>query len=221
MQNFDKSEGLKSLVLFGAGGSGREIACMVNRINAVKPTYHLMGFVDDAPNMTGQVLNGLPVLGGTEWLLEHKDHVFCNVTIGLMKPRVQVCSKLEENGVMFETLIDPTASIGTDVEIGTGCIINEHCELPVNIRVGKHVFLNSDTCLGHDDVIGNYTICNPHTVISGACTIGERVMIGGMSFIVQCVKVGNDAVIAPGSVVYGRVREGIHVIGNPARKIDL
>lgn len=219
MCNVDKD--IKELVLFGAGGSGREIAYMVDKINAVKPTYHLVGFIDDNPQVHGNVLNGIPVLGGTDWLMKHKDNVYCNVTIGLMEPRVKVCTKLERMGVRFETLIDPTATIGVDVEIGVGCIINEHCELPVNIRVGKHVFLNSDTCLGHDDIIGDYTICNPHTVISGACTIGQRVMIGGMTFIVQCVKVGDDAVIAPGSVVYGKVKKGVHVIGNPARRIDI
>ena len=217
----ERSIDLKDIVLFGAGGSGREIAFLIERINRTEKKYNLLGFVDDNEKMWGQVLNGVPVLGGTEWLIEHKDSVYCNVTIGLMGPRVAVCDKLEAAGIMFETLIDPTASIGPDVIIGRGCIVNEHCELPVNIRVGDYVFLNSDTCLGHDDIIGNYTICNPHVVISGACEIGEKVIIGGMSFLVQMAKVGAGAVIAPGSVVYGRVKAGNHVMGNPARKVNL
>lgn len=212
---------MKNIVLFGAGGSGREIAYLIERINRVQKTYNLLGFIDDNEGMWGRELNGIPVLGGTQWLIGHKNSVSCCVTIGLMAPRVAVCRKLENEGIQFETLIDPSASIGPDVKIGRGCIINEHCELPVNIRVGNYVFLNSDTCLGHDDIIGDYTICNPHVVISGACKIGDRVMIGGMSFLVQLAKVGSDAVIAPGSVVYGRVKEGMHVMGNPARRVNL
>lgn len=212
---------MKKLVLFGSGGSGREIACLVEKINQVTPTWELLGFVDDNDKQWGQQINGFPVLGGTDWIVANKEEVYCCVTIGTMKARVAVCTKLEDAGVKFATLIHPSASIGSFVEIGEGCIINEHCELPVNIKIGKHVFLNSDTCLGHDDVIGDYTICNPHVVISGSCTIGSRVMIGGMSFIVQLVKIGDEAVIAPGSVVYGRVRAGGHVMGNPAKKVNL
>lgn len=212
---------MDKLVLFGAGGSGREIAYLVERINKVKPSFELLGYIDDNEKMIGQVLNGYPVLGNTQWLIEHKDEVLCSVTIGLMKVRVAVCEKLAGLGVEFATLIDPGASIGHDVSIGKGCIVNEYCELPVNIKVGDYCFLNSDTCLGHDDVLGDYVICNPHTVISGNVTIGNKVMMGGMSFVVQGAKIGDNAVVAPGSVVYGRVKENVHVMGNPARRVDL
>lgn len=212
---------MKDLVLFGAGGSGREIAVMIKKINEVEPTWNLLGFIDDDEKLWGSSINGLPCLGGTDWLVNHKESVYCSCTIGTMNARVAVCKKLKSLGVMFVTLIDPSASIGDYVIIGEGCIINEHCELPVNIQVGNFVFLNSDVCLGHDDIIGDYTICNPHTVISGACTIGERVMIGGMSFIVQMVKIGDDVVIAPGSVVYGKVKSGTKVLGNPAKRVNI
>lgn len=212
---------MKDIVLFGAGGSGREIAVLIKRINEVEPTWNLLGFVDDNESLWGTEINGLPCIGGTDWLVSHKDSVYCSCTIGTMNARVAVCKKLKSLGIMFATLIHPTASIGDYVTIGEGCIINEHCELPVNIKVGNFVFLNSDTCLGHDDVIGDYTICNPHVVISGACTIGEAVMIGGMSFVVQMVKIGDNAVVAPGSVVYGRVKAGTKVMGNPAKRINI
>lgn len=211
----------KKVVLFGAGGSGREIARLVEKINDVEKTFDLLGFIDDDPAMEGLVLNGVPVLGGTEWLVAHKDEVFCSVTIGLVDTRVKVCRRLADEGVRFVTLIDPSASIGNTVTIGQGCIVNENCELTVNIVVGDFVYLNSDTCLGHDDVVGDFTICNPHVQISGACTIGEGVTIGGMSFLAQGAKVGDYAVIAPGSVVYGRVKDHVHVMGNPARRIGL
>ena len=66
----------KKVVLFGAGGSGREIARLVEKINDVEKTFDLLGFIDDDPAMEGLVLNGVPVLGGTEWLVAHKDEVW-------------------------------------------------------------------------------------------------------------------------------------------------
>ena len=102
---------MKKLVLFGAGGSGREVANIVEKINAVAPTYELLGFVDDDEKLWGSELNGYKVLGGTDWLLQHKEDVYCSVTTGLMKQRISICEKLIGNGVKFETLIDPSASM--------------------------------------------------------------------------------------------------------------
>ena len=211
----------KDLVLFGAGGSGREIARLVEKINDEENTFNLLGFVDDNESLWGQNLNGIPVLGGTEWLLNFKDKVLCSVTSGIVKIREAICSKLIAQDVKFATLIDPSASIGKTVQIGEGCIINENCELTVNINVGNFVYLNSDVCLGHDDNVGDYSILNPHVQVSGACSIGRGVTIGGMSFLAPKVKIGDYAVVAQGSIVYGRVKDNAHVMGNPARRIGL
>ena len=212
---------LIDLVLYGAGGSGREIARLVEKVNAVTPKYKLIGFIDDNSAIWGQVFNDVPVLGGFDWLVEHKDKVRCCVTSGIVKVRELICHKCDEVGVMFETLIDPSASIGRTVEIGRGCIVNENCELTVNIKVGDFVYLNSDSCLGHDDIIGDFTILNPHVQVSGSCIIGRGVTVGGMTFFAPKAKVGDYAVVAPGSIVYGRVKENTHVMGNPAHKIGL
>ena len=114
----------KDLVLFGAGGSGREIARLVEKINDEENTFNLLGFVDDNESLWGQNLNGIPVLGGTEWLLNFKDKILCSVTSGIVKIREAICSKLIAQDVKFATLIDPSASIGKTVQIGEGCIIN-------------------------------------------------------------------------------------------------
>lgn len=212
---------IKDLVLFGAGGSGREIARLVEKINDKNNTYNLLGFIDDNESLWNKSLNGIPVLGGTEWLLNHKDNVLCSVTSGIVKIRETIFNKLIASDVKFATLIDPSASIGKTVEIGEGCIINENCELTVNIRVGNFVYLNSDVCLGHDDIVGDYSILNPHVQVSGACSIGRGVTIGGMSFLAPKAKIGDYAVVAPGSIVYGRVKDNAHVMGNPARRIGL
>jgi acetyltransferase-like isoleucine patch superfamily enzyme len=50
-----------------------------------------------------------------------------------------------------------------------------------------------------------------------AIVIGDRVSIGARSFILKGVKVGDEAVIMPGSIVNGPVGAGAVVCGNPAR----
>lgn len=38
---------MKKLIIIGASGFGREVAWLVERINKVKETWNLMGFLDD------------------------------------------------------------------------------------------------------------------------------------------------------------------------------
>jgi len=47
--------------------------------------------------------------------------------------------------------------------------------------------------------------------------IGDRVCIGTRSFIMKGVKIGNDVIIVPGSVVTTSVKPGSVICGNPAK----
>ena len=35
---------VKDIAIFGAGGFGREVACLLRKINAVEPTWNFVGF---------------------------------------------------------------------------------------------------------------------------------------------------------------------------------
>jgi len=59
---------MDEIVIFGAGGFGREVAWIIEDINRVGKRFELLGFVDDDPQMKGRILNGYPVLGGIEYL---------------------------------------------------------------------------------------------------------------------------------------------------------
>ncbi|MDR1459358.1 MAG: serine acetyltransferase, partial [Bacteroidales bacterium] len=38
---------MKDIAIYGAGGLGREIACLIRHINENEPTWNLIGFFDD------------------------------------------------------------------------------------------------------------------------------------------------------------------------------
>ena len=214
-------DNLQDLVLYGAGGSGREIALTVEKINAVKPTFNLLGFIDDDESKVGVVMNGVQVLGGFDWIVEHKDSVACCCTFGFPKIRKTVYEKLIAAGIKLATIISPEAKVGPTVEIGEGSIIAANVSMTTNCKVGIGVFLNEGASVSHDCVVGNYVVSNPLAQISGGSTVGNEVMLGGMCFLCPKTKVGDGAVVAPLSAVYGRVKAGTHVIGKPAHRIDI
>ena len=59
----------------------------------------------------------------------------------------------------------------------------------------------------------------PDTGISGGCHIGNEVEIGGHAFIIPGKKVGDNAIIGAGSIVFSNVKAGTTVLGNPAKRM--
>lgn len=47
------NEIMKDIAIFGAGGFGREVACLIKRINKIKPQWNFIGFFDDNEELKG------------------------------------------------------------------------------------------------------------------------------------------------------------------------
>lgn len=210
---------MKKLVLFGAGGFGRETANLVEWINILSPTYELLGFIVEKeyykPDMN---VNGYPVLGTEDWFFCHPD-VLCTCTVGIAKEKARIQMNLSSKGVKFETLKAPDVLIPSSSRIGEGCIFFRDVAISVNVVVGNGVFLNCGVTLGHDTQIGDYVSVMPNTGISGYCHIEEQVDIGGHAFLIPARKVGKNAKIAAGSIVFTNVKAGTTVLGNPAKRM--
>lgn len=211
---------MKKIVLYGAGGFGKEVASIIEVLNKIEPRYELLGFIDDGPEYSeGTVINGYPWLGHSEWILDHKDDVWCTCTVGNAHTKAKIQKTLTEQGVKFETIIAYGGFIGKYTNIGAGCVFYGGVMVSVNCTIGDGVIINQGCNIGHDAVIGDYTTIMPGTGISGAVKIGSEVSIGGHAFIVPERKIGDGATIAAGSIVFTNVRAGTTVLGNPARRM--
>lgn len=108
---------------------------------------------------------------------------------------------------------------GFNIELGARFYANHHCVMldAAPIRIGDDVMLGPAVQL--------YTVTHPldaalrQTGIEQAkpITIGNRVWIGGGAIILPGVTIGDDAVIAAGSIVTKDVLAAAVVKGNPAR----
>ena len=211
---------MKKIVLIGAGEFGREVATIIEGINSYKPTYELLGFLDDGPQFCeGTMINGYPWLGNQDWIVEHKDEVVCTCTVGNSRIKAKIQNELTEMGVRFETLIAYGSYAGSYTEIGPGCVIYGGVSISCNCKIGAGVLLNQMVNIGHDVEIGDYTTIMPGTAISGDCRIGSQVNIGGHVFVIPGKKVGDNATLAAGSIVFSNVKAGTTVLGNPAKRM--
>lgn len=69
----------KDLILVGAGGFGREVLWQISESES--PDYNIIGFVDDAPELTGKYVNNAPILGNIRWLLDYPNEICVSICI--------------------------------------------------------------------------------------------------------------------------------------------
>ena len=72
--------------------------------------------------------------------------------------------------------------------------------------------------VAHDSVLGEYCTISAHCDITGMCKLGDRVFMGSGARTVPSAKVGSDVFICAGSTVMSRIKDGMKVIGIPAKK---
>ena len=211
---------VKKIVLIGAGGFGREVASIIEVLNSIKPTYELLGFLDDSTEFSeGDSINGYPWLGGTNWILDNKEDVYCNCTIANNEVKSSIQERLAGEGVKFETIIAFGGFIGPYSKIGPGCVLYGNVTISTNCTIGAGVVMNQSVNIGHDVVIDDYVTIMPSTGISGNCKIGAKASIGGHAFVIQGKTIGEGATIAAGSIVFNNVKAGTTVLGNPAKRM--
>lgn len=212
---------MQDLVVFGAGGMARDVSILVRAINKEKSSFrHIAYAIDDEYYHENMNIHGVPVCS-RKWLIEHRDDVVCVCAIGYPKERRKVQKSLTQERVRFVNLMHPATEIGEGATVGTGCVIQPNCVISVDCRLGDGIFLNGDVNIGHETVLEDFVTCFPRVQISGKVYVGGAACIGAMSFINERRKVGAEAVIAPGSIVFNNVRDKTHVMGNPAKRIEI
>lgn len=210
----------KRLIIIGAGGFGREVAWLVERINKNSPTWNLCGFLDDNESTHGSIENGYRILGGCDYLLKEQGEIWCVCAVGSAIIRKKIVKKVSKYpNVKFATLIDPDVIYSESVKIGEGSIICAGTILTVNISIGKHVILNLDCTVGHDAVLEDYVTVYPSVNISGNVTAGECVELGTGTQIIQGKRITHGSIVGAGSVVVRDIVESGTYVGCPARKV--
>ena len=208
---------MKDIIIVGAGGFGREAYYLLKRINSIKPTWNIKGFIDDNSHALDGLKCDCPIIGTiSHWIPNNNE--FLAMGISSPQTKEKVVKLLKSRGGRFATLISPHVPIDDYTNIGEGCIITG-ISIGDNVTIGNFVHV-AGSMIGQDVEIGDYTTSTGFVNITPS-KIGKRVFIGSHSVILNGVKVGDDAFICAGSIVLRNVKAGTKVIGYPAKQIDI
>ena len=209
---------MKDIAIFGAGGFGRELACIIQQINKEKPTWNFIGFFDDGIEAGTELQYG-KALGGIDVLNAWDKPISVAIALGSPKVLRTVVGKITNPNVEFPNVVAPNVLFMDEGSIimGKGNIIFPNSLISCNVILGDFNMLNVYTQIGHESEFGNYNVVMPTTNISGGVVIGDANLFGVKSTVLQYKKVGNEVVLSPGSVLSRTAKDGKIYLGNPAK----
>jgi sugar O-acyltransferase (sialic acid O-acetyltransferase NeuD family) len=210
----------RPLVIFGAGGLGREVLVLLRQLNEAGAHWDVRGFYDDQPPAAPTVA-GLPYLGTSADLNATPEPLAVAIAVGSGRSRAAVVARLTSEQLSFPALVHPAVGLTAyqRISLGEGCIVQQGCILTCDIVLGRFVLLNLGCTVGHDAVLEDFCSLMPHVNIGGAAQLGTGTYLGTNATVIHAVRVGAGATIGAGAVVVRSLPAGITAVGVPAREV--
>lgn len=212
---------MKHLLIIGARGFGREIyRSFIHTKPYIEKEIDVKGFLDDkADAFDGLKGEWPPIISAVEtYEIQPDDVFFC--ALGDAHWRKHYAELIKSKGGHFISIIHPTALVSPNATIGEGCCIGAFTSISPNVTVGDHVMIQSYDDFGHDSSIGDYASIESYVFLGGYASVGELSTMHTKSSIIPHKSIGKECVVGFGSVVMRNFTDGVHVFGNPAKKIE-
>lgn len=207
------------VVIYGAGGLGREILQALREMSACGRAVDCIAFIVDDAFAAPDVVNGVPVYRDFHELAQDESVRFV-VAIGDPIGRARVVRALEKAiGQRFTTIIHPRAVTGTTVTIGTGTMIMGLSSVTTECRIGRHVLVNPGCTIAHDADVADFATLSPGVNLAGRVRLGEGCMLGIGVSIAPDVSVGSWSIVGAGACVIRSVAANTVAAGVPAQMI--
>ncbi len=209
-------------MIYGAG----QLGAMVAEVLCQGEDTQVEGYVDDDAERHGQLVAGLPVLGGLAELpgLLKAGIRGAIVGIGNNHVRSRLAKRLTEMGFELTSAIDSSARVASSARLGKGVMIMAGALICSNAVIGDCVYLGPGAIVSHDVRVGDHVLLSVGSVLAGRTTVERGAFIGAGATIVPArmeqahpLIVGENAVVGAGAVVIKNVPPKAVVVGVPAR----
>ncbi|HEX5829565.1 MAG TPA: hypothetical protein VFY16_01215, partial [Gemmatimonadaceae bacterium] len=100
---------------------------------------------------------------------------------------------------------------------GAGCIICPFATVGNIAQLGEQVVLTFYASVGHDARVGACSVLSPYAVTNGGSVLGDGVFLGARATVNPGKRVGANAKVVAGAVVYHDVPANALARGNAPR----
>ncbi len=203
----------KNLILVGGGGHCKSVIEV-----AESAGYNILGILDHPSEIGNETLD-YNVIGCDDDMCKYVNEAQFVVTVGSIKDpslRKRLHNKVREAGGTLATLIAPTAYVSKRAIIGEGTVVMHFAMVNADVKIGTGCIINTHCNIEHDAIVGDYCHISTGTMVNGGCIVGNDVFLGSQSVMANGTSICDGCVIGAGSLVRKSFRvKGIYS-GNPA-----
>jgi sugar O-acyltransferase (sialic acid O-acetyltransferase NeuD family) len=207
----------ETLLLVAAGGLAREVLAAVR----THGRFDVVGFLDDAPELQGTTIDGVPVLGPVDAVATRPEPLVL-VCAGHGLARERLVARLDALGVSpqrYATFVHPAAEVSDGCEVGAGSIVLAGVVMTAAVVLGEHVVVMPNVTLTHDDVLQDFSTVCAGVALGGAVVVGRGAYLGMGSSVRERTLVGAGATLGMGAVLVHDLPQGQTWAGIPARPL--
>lgn len=210
---------MNNLIIIGAGGMGRTVYSNAVECRGFGDSFTVKGFIDDNLAALDGYEGYPPVIGTIKDYQPQEGDVFVSSIGG--SSRRPCMEEILGRGGKFMELIHRTARIYQNAKLGEGNFIGAYTVIGNDAVIGDYNMIQSYTVIGHDVRIGSWNRIDTHVTCVGGIVIEDETNIHTSAVINHGVTVGSGAHVGALSFVIRKVKPGVTVCGNPARKLEL
>lgn len=200
---------MSDLIIIGGGGHAKSVADL-----ALKNGFNIIGFLDDSDAVTDML--GIKRLGAVSDCEKYAEVAKFVIGIGNNSVRRKIYETYKIN---YETLIHPSAVVGTSVVIENGAVIMAGAVINADTKVGKQAIINTGAVVEHDCVIGEFTMVAPGSTVCGFSKIGNNCWLGAGCVVNNVIDICDNTTVGSGGVVIKSIVESGTYVGVPVRRI--
>ncbi|HEU4322737.1 MAG TPA: NeuD/PglB/VioB family sugar acetyltransferase [Roseiflexaceae bacterium] len=209
-----------AVVGLGAGGHARVLIEILQQ----DPRYELVGLLDRAPELAGERVLGVPVLGDDALLPALRARGVAHFVVGVGSTgdgsaRRRVYEHALGLGLRPVSAIHPAAVVSPSAALGPGATLMALAAINAAAQLGEHVIVNTGSIVGHDCRLEAHVHIATGARLAGGVWVGEGAHVGIGAVVRQGIRIGAGALVGAGAVVVKDVRERTTVAGNPARPL--
>jgi sugar O-acyltransferase (sialic acid O-acetyltransferase NeuD family) len=212
----------RKLLIVGAGGFARETAQAVHAVNDVRPTWELVGHLDDDPRLAGTAVSGIPVVGPVAAVEDHPDAavVICTGRPDSYTSRRAIAGRLGLPDDRYATVLHPTVAAARSCAVAPGSVLLAHVACTADVVVGRHVAVMPHVVLTHDVRVDDWATLASGVRLGGGVHVGEGAYVGSAVAVREGTRVGPWAMVGMAAVVTRDVPAGRLWYGTPARDVS-